>query len=324
MKKIATLTAAALVLSACGPASEDPAKKFRDALPKTEAVQVGSPSADTAAGALTVRSSTVLGDSPATQSAYAILSRNFAVMINGGTALTLGILRFVTAFPPTSCDHASCTWGPGVSDDGLNRMRLVVTQVDDHFDYALSGQRGSDATADWENIITGTAYPGDDADHGSGTLTFDADAEARLDHGPLWEQRDFGHATITYDNTGSPVTVGAEFVGGHNELDQVVNAAYSFEQSASGGDLQIAFQNETTTEIATIHTRWSPSGAGRSDVNYDADGAGATEPYPASECWDGEVNNFAEVYDSKFWEARGTESLCSPFSSAVYADIVLP
>ncbi len=317
MKKIATLTAAALVIGACGPANEDPAQKYRDAMPKSEAVQVGTPSATPAAGALTVRSSYVLGDSPATQSEYAIASRNLAVMINGGTAWTLFLLRFITTFPPTSCDDASCTWGPAVGDDGLNRWKLVVAHVVDHFDYVLSGQPGSNASAPWVDLITGTAYPGADRDHGRGTIRIDFDADKDLDHGPLWVDRDHGQANIAYDNTGTTVTVDATFVGAQNEKQETVNAAYAFERSASGGVLQVAFRNLTTSEQASLHTRWRPSGAGRGDAHY----VGGVELF-ASECWDGETTNFLEVYDSK--TPSGDPNACSPFMDASYSTLPVP
>jgi hypothetical protein len=45
--------------------------------------------------------------------------------------------------------------------------------------------------------------------------------------------------------------------------------------------------------------------------------------FRASECWDGEVKGFVEVYDSKVPES-GVETACSPFSSPLYGDVALP
>jgi hypothetical protein len=326
MKKLASLLAAALVIAGCGSANDDPAQPYRDALPKTNAVEIGSPAASTTSGALTAQMS-VLGDSPATQSGYAVASYYLAITINGGVRWTLGLLQYVTTFPPTGCDAASCTWGPAIDDQGLNRWKLVVTRVNDHYDYTLQGQPGSNASAAWVDLIAGTAYPGADRDHGHGTFTVDFDAQDALDHGPLWHKTDYGRLDVTYDNTTSPVAVGARFVGAHNQdpLDPfTMNAAYAFERGASGGDLQVAFQRLDTMATLSLHTRWSASGAGRGDAHYHGpDGTGTIVDYSASECWAGAVQDFAEVYDSKP-PVLGSETACSPFNSAVYADIALP
>jgi len=325
MKKLSSLIAAALLLAACG-ASEDPANQYRDAMPKAGAVQVGTPQTEGTAGALSVATG-ALGDSSATQSEYAIMSRNLARTFNGGVALTLRLVQYITTFRPTSCDDASCTWGPWVDDDGLNRWKLTVEKVaDGEYDYVLAGQPGSNPAAAWVSLITGTAHPVD-RDHGSGTFTIDFEAQTALDHGPLWQQHDFGHLDVVYDNT-HDVSIAATFldaVDSESDPDHPhhLNAAYSFQHAASGGTLQIAFENLVSSETVSMRTRWSPSGAGRADVVYDPDGAGATAAVTASECWAGAAQDYAEVYDSKYPDI-GPESACSPFSSFEPADVTLP
>jgi hypothetical protein len=325
MKKLTSWTAAAaLTLAACG-ASEDPAQKYRDAMPKAAAVQVGTPDSDQTAANALVSSSASLVDGTAPKSEYAVMSYYLALTLNGGVGWTLTFVQFVTAFPPTSCDDASCTWGPWVDDHGLNRWKLTVQKVDGAYEYVLAGQRGSDTASPWASLIAGTAYPVDRA-HGSGAFTIDFDAEATLEHGPLWEQKDFGRLDVTYDNT-RDASITAEFVGARNSdpLDRhFLNAAYSFQDAASGGTLQIAFENLDTTEVVKLRTRWSAGGAGRGDVVYDPDGAGAADPVKASECWAGAAQEYAEVYDSKDFPQLRDESACSPFASAVDATIALP
>jgi hypothetical protein len=248
--------------------------------------------------------------------------------VNSGVGFTLRFLQLVTTFPPTSCDATSCTWGPWVDDDGLNRWKLNVQKVGDgQYDYALSGQPGRDATAPFVTFISGTARPVD-RDHGSGTFTVDFDAQDALDHGSLWVKRDFGRIAVTYDNT-RDVSIAANFLDAVNDdpsNPHRLNAAYAFEHHASGGTLQIAFENLDTSEVWSLRTRWAPSGAGRADAQYDLDGAGATVPFLASECWAGKVQDFAEVYDSKHTDVPGLgdENACSPFSTPDYADVALP
>jgi len=64
-------------------------------------------------------------------------------------------------------------------------------------------------------------------------------------------------------------------------------------------------------------------GSGRADAHYNGpNGAGGRLDYYTSECWAGHAQNFVEVYDQQY--GIGTESACSPFSTAQYADIPLP
>jgi len=322
MKKTTTLLTAALVLAACG--ETDPAQQFRDALPKPQAVQVATPQAEGTAGALSV-SRDPLGDSLMLQSEYAVMSYYLALTMNTGVAWTLRFLQLVTAFPPTSCDDAACTWGPWVDDDGLNRWKLEVRKVGGAFEYALSGQPGSNAAAPFVDLVTGTAHPAD-RDHGNGTFTIDFDAQDALDHGPLWEKKDFGQLAVDYDNTSS-VSIDAAFTNARNDdpaNPHLLNAAYAFDDAPSGGVLQIAFEDLETTEVVSLRTRWSAGGAGRADAHYDGpDGIGGRVDYFASECWAGHAQDYVEVYDSKYPDI-GPETACSPFSSADYADVALP
>jgi hypothetical protein len=325
MKKTVTLVAlASLVLAACGPQA-DPAEKYRDALPKSQAVQLGTPQTqDATSGALSVRRDP-LGDTALPQSEYAVMSYWLALTFNTGVAWTLTFLQLVTAFPPTTCDDASCTWGPWVDDDGLNRWKLSVTKSGDAYEYALSAQPGSNEAAPYVDLITGTAYP-TDRHHGHGTFTIDFDAQDGLDHGNLWEKRDFGQVIVDYDNR-TDVSIGAVFVNARNDDPadpHLLDAAYAFTSSASGGELQIATENLDTTEMISLRTRWGATGQGRADAHYNGpDGGGGRLDYYASECWAGKSADFAEVYDSKHPEI-GPETACSPFSSASYADIALP
>ncbi len=323
MKKL-TASLAALLVAACS-TETDPAQKYRDALPKAQAVQLGTPQSDgLPAGALSVARQP-LGDTSSPQSEYATMSYYLALSMNGGVVWTLAIVKFVTAFPPTTCDDASCTWGPWIDDQGLNRYELVVTKQGAAYGWALAAQPGSDPAAAFVNVIAGTAYPVD-SDHGSGTFTIDFDAQDALDHGSLWQKEDYGQLVVNYDNTRNP-TIGATFLGAYDKdpaNPHFVNAAYSFEAAVSGGQLQIAAENLDTTEIITLRTRWSAGGAGRSDAHYT--GAGGSPNYFASECWAGRALDFAEVYDSKFpgIPALSDESMCLPFVPAQYADIALP
>jgi hypothetical protein len=323
MKKISLLLAAALALAACGP--QDPADKFRNALPKTQAVTVGTPQSDSGTGALSVQTS-ALGESAMLQSEYAVMSYYLAVTMNTGVAWILGTVHFITTFKPTSCDDSSCTWGPWIDDDGNNRWKLFVAKVGDTYEWTLSAQNGLDANGPFVDFIKGVARPVD-GDHGSGNFTVYFDAQDALYHGPLYVKRDFGELRVTYDNT-QGAYVRADFVDAVNQdpdpakKGHVMNAAYEFDAASSGGQLQVAFQDENTQEVARIRSRWSPGGAGRADIEYDPDGIAGVAAYTETECWAGRSQDFAEVYDS--YPAYGVESSCSPFSTRLDPNLPLP
>jgi hypothetical protein len=316
-----SLLAAALLLAACAE-TPDPAARFRDALPKTEAAKVDTYQSE-AAPVAAAPGAVAKGDTAMLQSEYAVMSYSLALTMNVGVAWSLGLVQLIVAHPATTCvEDVSCTWGPWVDDDGLNRWQLHVEKSGDAYVWALSAQPGSQPAAAWVSVLAGTAYPVD-RDHGRGTFTVDFEAEATLDHGHLWEQRDFGRIVIDYDNT-SNVSVDALFTGARNQDNgHAMNAIYAFDDAASGGELQVAFEDLQTTETVALRTRWSAGGAGRGDAHYvGPDGAGGTVDYLATECWAGHAQDFEEVYDSKY--GIGTESLCSPFASALYADVALP
>lgn len=329
MKKL-TAAAAALLLGACTAQETNTVEKFREALPKAAAVHVGTPQDEGAATGALSAARQGLGDTNIPQSEYAVMSYYLALAVNGGAAWTLNLLQFVVAFPPTTFDAeaGTATWGPWVDDAGLNYWQLTVQKDGEAYGYVLAAQNGVDP-GPFVPVLTGVAHPGADRDHGSGVFTIDFEAQTQLAHGPLWTQDDFGQLQITYDNTQN-VTVGAIFTNARNDdPDNAhrMNAAYDFEDSANGGQLQVAFENLDTTEIVSLRTRWAAGGAGRSDAHYTGpDGQGGTVDYVASECWAGHAQDFAEVYDSKHTEipALADENACSPFSTAQYSDLALP
>jgi hypothetical protein len=318
-----TLLAAALTLAACSETTTDPAETFRDALPKAEAARVDTYQSEAATSAA-APGTVAKGDTALLKSEYAVTSYYLALTMNGGVAWSLGLVQLIVAHPATSCvEDVSCTWGPWVDDDGLNRWQLQVQKVGDAYVWALSAQPGSAPAAAFVDVLAGTAYPVDRT-HGSGTFTVDFDAAASLDHGPLYEQRDFGRIVVEYDNT-TNVSVDAVFTGARSqENGHPVNAVYAFDDAASGGELQVGFHDLQTDEQVRLRTRWSAGGAGRADAHaYGTLAGGGVWDYWASECWAGHAQDFEEVYDSKYPDV-GPESACSPFSTPLYADVVLP
>jgi hypothetical protein len=325
MKRTTTLiAAAALTLAACE--AEDPSKQFREALPQAATVQIGTPQVEGAPGALTAARDP-LGQRPDYRSEYAAMSYWTAVTVNVGVWWTLELLQVITAFPPSSCNDSSCTWGPWLGDQGLNFYRLHVVRANGAYDYTLAAKSAavSEPPPPWVDLVQGTARPGADRDHGSGTFDIDFDAQDFLQHARDDWKNDHGTLTVEYDNTAG-LFIRAELRGGRNDdperLGNVMNAAYEFDTTGTDGDLQIAFQDVTAGDGVTLHTRWKRhDGAGRGDVRYA--GPGGAPVYDASECWVGGTGEvpWAEVYDTKV--PFGAEANCA-FVPADYADISLP
>jgi len=325
MTKLTATLAAVLVLAACAE-QVDPAQQYRDALPQKEAIQIGTPSADANPGALSV-SRDALGQSPSYGSEYAIMSYWTAVSVNVGVWSTLTLVQIITAYPPSSCDDAACTWGPWPGDDGLNEWKFHAEKVGESYDYALSARPIAGA-AEWVDLLVGSATPGADRHHGDGNFTIDFDAQGALDHGGVvdWQQ-DYGRLEVTYDNR-TDLSIGASLVGGKNDdpaNPHLMNAVYAFLDTGAGGELQLGVVNLGTAERVSLRTRWDAGGAGRGDAHYNGlDPAGAPVDYFASECWVGAAGDppwvpaWGEIYDTKV--PFGDEADCA-FTPASFLDL---
>lgn len=314
MRKLTTLLAAAALAAACGKA-EDPAQPYRDALPKTSSVRLGTPSAaTTSAGALSVEGSAAASAAaPLYQSEYAVMSYWTAVSVNLGVWWTLELVHAITHYPPTRCDTSSCTWGPWLGDDRLNFWKLHVAKDGGSYDYALSAQTAADASAPWVDLLAGRVTPAG-RDHGKGSFLLDFDAQDRLQHEPGWVKRDFGQLRVEHDDTAGLV-VTATFVNAMNQDPQRphrMNAVYRFDETGADGDLQVQFVDLATDERFGLRTRWKrATGAGRADARYDGfDLAHAPVAYEATQCWAGAAYLWAETYDTTTTPASGSEASC--------------
>lgn len=308
MKNLTRLTAAAaLALAACQ-AEEDRATAYRDALPRSATIQVGAPAgADaTAALAATAHASTAAAADaavPTYHSEYAATSYWAAVTFNVGVFWTLELVRIITLYPPTTCDDAACTWGPWPGDDRLVVWKLHVVRNAGAYDWVLSARPASDAQAAFVELLSGHAVPGADRDHGSGTFTVDFDAQDRLPHPAGWVKEDHGQLAVVYDHRAA-LHLEATFTGARNDdprrLDHVMNAAYVFDATGAGGELQLAFNDVTATETMALRTRWNALGAGRGDAHANVanpSGPGRLDSF-ASECWAGQAAGFVKIYDT--------------------------
>jgi hypothetical protein len=313
MKRATLLLAAAL--TACGGAPIT-AEQVRGALPHPENARVGAPGQ---AAALTVAPS-AREASAVSNSGFFLMTTALAASVNVGVGVTLVILRAIVELPPTHCSGDTCTWGPGAGPLDPNLMKLEVTKVGDHYEYALSGEPKTRPGSGFVTFLSGSAFPGAAPRRGHGTLTLDFDAAATLD-GPHGD--DTGRIEVAYDARTS-LSLDVLFLGmvdrdAASPAGSKVNAAYAFEAGASGGDLQVAWRTlpPNTEKTLSLHSRWDATGAGRGDARFTMPGL----EYVESECWGPGSSAFALVYDTN--PPIGAEAACA-FAPAAYATLVAP
>jgi hypothetical protein len=319
MRKLA-FAALAVLAAACGE-SKLTADEIRSALPKKEAIRIGTPD-DAAAASAGLQNALRAPAALATTSEFAATTYWTAVTVNTAVWWTLLNLEVITLFPPTACTEDACTWGPHLGDDQLNRWQLVVSREGDGYAYALSGQPVAHPEVGFLPLIAGVARRGQDRWHGHGTFTVDFDAAANLDHEAGWTQEDYGVLEVTYDNR-TDLQVDAVFLGAQNDDPaagaEFMNAAYAFDASPGGGTLEIAFETlEAEPYTLSLRSRWNETGAGRGDARV----AGNGFTYEKSECWDAAPG--AELlFDSEPAGDFGDEALCA-FLDAEFATVPLP
>jgi hypothetical protein len=314
MKRAIALVAC--ILTACGGTTKLTADEARDALSTAESAQIGTPPDDSAAQALTVtgRSEAAVGD----LSGYYRLTREVASTVNVGVGLWIGLLKLVVHLPPTGCSGDTCTWGPWTSDNPLdppNAYKLTVTKSESggtHYDYKFMGAVSS--SAEFAEIVSGVAYPSGQPNRGHGSFLVDFDQAKVLNPA----SNDTGKLTVSHDNV-SALRVDCTFLGAteqgffHPHHGERMNVVYAFDQNAAGGDLQVGVRYLDSGAAFTLHSRWDPNGAGRSDVSYEL----PTPAFGVSECWSGRTASpaFATVYTTATDPATGDEGLCA-FASA--------
>lgn len=316
-----TASIVSLLAAGCGSGqSSGPpltAGEARDALPSAQQVQVGTPPQGSALTAAPRGTEAVTAPAE-----YAADTLALALAVNGGVAWTLGIAEAVVSLPPTSCALDTCTWGPGSAAQDLDEWQLVVTRKDTaDYLWSLQGRPRATPGAAWIPFLSGEAFTTGVRHVGHGTVVLDLDAAAGLARRATDPAPQPGKISASYDNrSGGHVAV--QFLGTQADLnpDQRVNAAYQFDATSDGGDLQVATLNLTTAATLQLHTRWTSTGAGRADAAFSEGGQAISR----SQCWDGGATLFRLVFQSTGSAIDlGTEALCA-FVPAAPPTIVAP
>jgi hypothetical protein len=316
MKKTLALLAAAALASACAKQDIDP-DDVRATLPKAAAVQIQTPSSSNpnALSAPTV----------GTVSEFAVASWWTALTFNLSTAWTLTVIQFITTFPPAECGPDSCTWGPWTGEH-QTVWKLDVTRSGDGYGYVLAAHAAG--ATEFLSIVSGTAFKGSQPGRGNGEFTVSFENGRTVDP----TKDDHGVLDVSYDNRTS-LQIGATFLGARNDDPEnpdsnYIDIAYQFGASATGGELQVAFQTVDGPEKnLSLRTRWVEGGPGRGDAQYTE----GTTNFEASQCWPGLaggaaawVTAYERVTDGVTVITVGSVDSCGSFSEPLFSNLVLP
>jgi hypothetical protein len=318
MKTTKALLTAALVIgsTACGKQAQLSADEARQAMPSSDQAQIATPggSALTTDGSSPSSALTV-----STRAEYATDTLVLSSAVNGSVASMLLLVSTVVQLPPTGCADDSCTWGPwSASALAPNEFELVVTKEGDHhYTWALQGR--SKGSTDFLALVSGEAFTTDVRYVGHGTLLIDLDKAASLHE--ITDGSPTGTISAAYDNTsGKHLTVQFVDTQDMNVPSQKVNAAYQFSETSDGGDLQVATRNLTTGATLALHSRWTATGAGRGDAQFDGD-----ITLGRSQCWSDApgLDLVFQVTDPVADSDTGDVSACA-FATAELPTITIP
>jgi hypothetical protein len=325
-----TLTLALpMALGACKPL--DDADEFRSGVPRHEDVSLAFPGNASTSQALSGGEGSVSAPLLGEKSEFYEVTRAITVTVNVATASVLGLVKLITAFPPTSIGMDVAVWGPHTEPLSPNTWRLTVHRLAlGQFQYQFEAKDKTKDDSAYVIVLSGhhnVANPmvhrrrAHLPDYGHGDFIIDWDAAQTLPE----HDDNVGTAAFTYSRLSptADIMIDVDF---HNvrddETQMLVDATYEYTATpGAGGDFQFtitknAVVTTTAPETLSIRSRWQESGAGRSDARFNGGdlAMGAT----ANECWD---SVFKSVYmtnsygdAAKMW---GAETACV-FPTAEY------
>jgi len=215
-----------------------------------------------------------------------VATRDVTRTFNGGSAWVLILIHTIVQFPVTSVDGDTYTWGPWSGALDPAEYKLDVRAVGDGtYTYQLSGRSKTQAGAQFEVIIDGTADPRPGELLGNGDFLIDFDAGKRVN--PIDSDPNArGQVDVRYDLAQRHLDL---TIMSTDQLGQPVMADYAYNEAVDGaGDMVFNVDGNaggtSAQEHITLRSRWLANGSGRADARLAGGdlATGAT----ASECWD--------------------------------------
>ena len=265
-------------------------ESFLTGLPSRQTLEVTAPSGH-APAALTARSPALLGE---TASLY-VLTRQVTGQVNGVVGSALDTLGTIARTPPAAVGPDSAAWGP--LTDALSPVagRLVVVRVGPGahtFRLDLRPKSGGDA--DFQTFLQGASTGAAPGGPSQGSFAVDLDLAHRLD--PVANPAE-GHVVAGWTVASDHREVQVQLGGVHVASDPPATAHIASVMRADGsGSLVFDAQanmvgGPDALEAGQVRSRWTPTGAGRADV--EVHGGDAADGSLVTECWDA---SFGRVY----------------------------
>jgi hypothetical protein len=317
---------AMVTVSGCALEKKEGADRFRQALPKSESVQVSGP--ESAQGGQSA-ASRVQGDEPWANGPWAKyygFTRTVRDGVNSVTGTVLGWAWVIVHTQPASIDDSEAVWGPYTDALEPATWRFRVTEVaEDVYEYRLEGRpKASQSDTDYKAVLFGKGFGKGHASHGDGEFTIDLDVAKSLD--PFYLDDDSGKVTVTHDLPPNitdnlmalPKKITASVVP--SATDAWFSVTSLANEDRTGTLVVNAFADAddskaTAKEDIQIASQWNAQGAGRSDITLSGGDIPTTIGIvTAVECWD---TDFFRVYysDSVDWETSEGEANACPFSA---------
>ena len=240
-----------------------------------------------------------------------VATRDVTRTFNGGSAWVLVLLHAIVQFPVTSVHGDTFTWGPWSQALDPAEYKLDVRAVGDGtFAYQLSGRSKTQANAQFEVVIDGTADPRAGDQKGSGQFLIDFDAGRRVN--PIDASDAKGSVDVKYDLAQRHLDL---TIMSTDAAGQPVSADYAYNQATDGGgdmvfDVNSNIDSKPANETVTLRSRWLGNGSGRADARIAGGDLGSFQA-TASECWNTMFGRVFYTDSGNFAPTEGAEAACA-------------
>jgi hypothetical protein len=268
-----SLLAASATLSLVACVQQDAAPKEIDrALPTSDQVSIKLRDSSTASA----RTLSGEQDAVGQLANWYVATRDVTRTFNDGSVWVLTLIHAIVQTPATTVNGDTFTWGPGSKPLDPADYRLDVRALaDGTYSYKLSGRSKTQANAQFEVVIDGTADSRAGDDKGTGEFTIDFDAGKRIN--PIDSSDAKGLVDVTYDLAKHHLDL---TIMSTDALGHPVNADYAYNEAADGaGDMTFDVSGDAgggpKLETITLRSRWLANGAGRADARIAGGDLGA-------------------------------------------------
>lgn len=293
-----------------------PADEFRDALPRSNDVQIKVPQ-DGGGAAAGSHELALIGQ----RAALYQVTRDISVAVNGGTWILLKVLEEIVEYEPTTITATRATWGPYTPTLSPLTWRMNVDKLDgDRYEFSLDARPKDADDSTWVAILSGNSHVVAGTHLSSGVLVAHCDDARALDSG---EFHCTGLVTANWNVESAPATLTVSFRGWSDDLfyTDPIDADYSYLENADqsgeftfGATADLDDEGAAAEEVL-VTSRWDATGAGRGDAFASGGDIPADVEVTMTECWDRTFGRSFYEDSVGFATSEGDASACT-FSDA--------